>query len=673
MHSPAAELLGPHGPFAQHVDGFAPRPQQQRMAEAIEQALLNNEVLVAEAGTGTGKTYAYLVPTMLSHKKTIVSTGTRNLQDQLFHKDLPLVRKALGIPLQATVLKGRSNYLCRHRLNLAETETQNIQRSQQAELIKITEWAVQTHSGDIAEVINVPEGSSIWPKVTSTADNCLGQDCPQFGDCFLVKARRKALDADVVIINHHLLCADMVIKESGFGEVLPSADAFILDEAHQLPEVASHFFGLSLSSRQLIELARDSRVEQMRDAADFAILADYAAQLEKATADMRLALGQQQRRAPWQQVAGHSQVISATTALIEALQALNTALQEAAVRGKGLESCQVRCESLLLKLQQFTQTNGQNKDEEADHEESFESSESAAQPRQEEEVQWFETHSRSFSLNSTPLEVGANFRARMSQYQSSWIFTSATLAVGEDFSHFNQRMGLQQPDTLLLESPFDYARNAVLYHPKDLPEPSAAHYNEAVLQASLPVLEASRGRAFILFTSHQALREAAEWLEGKLEYPLLVQGDLPKSALLNQFRDLGNAVLLGTASFWEGVDVRGDTLSCVIIAKLPFASPGDPILQARIAALRRQGANPFMEHQLPQAVIALKQGVGRLIRDIEDRGVLMLCDPRLLNKSYGQIFLDSLPPMIRTRNLAKVSEFFQKIDAQHRDNLEAVD
>jgi ATP-dependent DNA helicase DinG len=659
MHSQAAELLlDPQSPLAQHVDGFTPRPQQQHMARAVERAITHCEVLVAEAGTGTGKTYAYLIPALLSGKKIIISTGTRNLQDQLFHKDLPLVRKALGIAASITLLKGRGNYICRHRLGLMEANTHfglnkanpdvSLDHVQPVDLIKISDWVHHTQTGDIAEVVGVDENAPIWPKVTSTVDNCLGQDCPQFNDCFLVKARRKAMEADIVIINHYLFCADMVIKETGFGEVLPSAQAVILDEAHQLPEVAGHFFGLSLSSHQLNELVRDVRVEQLRDAPDFPALAQSALSLEKAAADLRLALGRESRRAPWTQIREQPAVIDAVENLTQAMQQLNICLKEAAVRGKGLESCQARCDILLFRLQQLTQTDT------------------------EEHVQWFETKNKNFSLNATPLEVSNTFRARMAQQQSGWIFTSATLAVGADFTHFIQRMGLNEPTTLYLESPFDYAHNAIIYHPKGLPEPTSPHYIQSVLEATLPVLRASRGRAFILFTSHQALREAAEWLQGKLEYPLLIQGGLPKAALLERFRELGNAVLLGTASFWEGVDVRGDTLSCVVITKLPFASPSDPVLQARITILRRRGGNPFIEHQLPQAVIALKQGVGRLIRDIHDRGVLMLCDPRLLSKSYGRTFLDSLPPMTRTRSLAQVEHFFEQATASE-SNIAPVD
>ena len=640
MREQITELLGATGSLAQHICGFAPRIQQQQMAVAVNQALLDDAVLIAEAGTGTGKTYAYLVPALLADKKIIISTGTRNLQDQLYQKDLPIVRKALQVPAQIALLKGRANYLCLHRLQLAELEGSRLSRQLRAELQLVKSWAGRSRSGDIAEVTELAEDSSLWPRVTSTIDNCLGAECPEYSDCFFVKARRSALDADILIVNHHLFCADMVVKEEGFGEILPGADAFILDEAHQLPEVASHFFGLSLSSHQLHELARDIQVEQLRDAADFTDLTDLARRLDTANSEFRLALGLEPRRAPWQQVAQQENVQNAVADLNAALAALLPALSEAAIRGKGLDSCHARCTLLTTRLAQLTNTDNHN------------------------DVLWFETRQRSFTLNSTPLEVSAIFQSRMEQYHSAWVFTSATLAVAENFTHFASRLGLglglgvREPTTLKLESPFDYARNALLYHPKELPDPSSSDYNQAVLAAVLPVLEASRGRAFVLFTSHQALREAADWLTAKLDYPLLVQGSLPKGALLERFRTVGNAVLLGTASFWEGVDVRGDALSCVIIAKLPFASPGDPVLQARITALRSKGGNPFMDYQLPQAVIALKQGVGRLIRDVSDRGVLMLCDPRLLSKPYGRIFLDSLPPMRRTRSLRHVQQFF---------------
>ncbi|MFO1352622.1 MAG: ATP-dependent DNA helicase [Gammaproteobacteria bacterium] len=634
------EALGREGALARQVQGFAPRPQQQRMAQAVADTLSGTGVLIAEAGTGTGKTFAYLVPALLSGKKVIVSTGTRNLQDQLFFKDLPIVRKALGVSAQVAMLKGRANYLCRHRFALTEASGRLESRAQVAELARVGAWLSRTQHGDIAEVAEVAEDSALWPRITSTTDNCLGQDCTHWQECFVVKARRRAQDADLLVVNHHLFCVDMAMRETGFAEILPGADAFIIDEAHQLPDVASHFFGLSLGSQQIIELARDTAVEQRRDAPDFTVLGERARKLEKIVADLRVAFGPEPRRAPWAAVAHKTEIKAALAATQSALGELAAALAEAGVRGKGLASCAQRCAELQARLQRL----GGEADADSIH--------------------WFETYTRSFTLSLTPLEVSKPFAARMAKYPGAWVFTSATLAIGEDFSHFAGRLGVREFTSLRVESPFDYVHNAVLYHPKGLPDPAAPEYGEALLEAVLPVLEASRGRAFVLFTSHHALQEASAGLQGRVAYPLLVQGSLPKAALLERFRQLGNAVLLGTTSFWEGVDVRGEALSCVIITKLPFASPGDPVVEARIAALRQRGGNPFMDFQLPQAVIALKQGVGRLIRDVHDRGVLMLCDPRLLTKSYGRVFLASLPPMNRTRSLDRVRSFFAAAEAQ---------
>ncbi len=604
------------------------------MAVAVAQALQCRQRLLAEAGTGTGKTFAYLAPALLSGRKIIISTGTRNLQEQLYHQDLPLLREALGVRVATALLKGRSNYLCLQRLARTETGGRWPNRRQAAEFVRIRAWAGRTRRGDISEVDDVSENSPLWSQVTSTADNCLGQECPHLSSCYLLQARRRAFEADIVVINHHLLFADMALKEEGFGELLPGADAFILDEAHQLPDVAGHFFGLSLSSRQLDELARDTLLEQRREAADFAAPAERAMALEKAVADFRLALGIEAGRAAWRTVAGRTAVTAARQALQTALHELQQALQLAAVRGKGLENCWRRSGDLAGLLEQLTQ------------------------PAAVDSIQWFETRSRGFSLNLTPLEVASGFRACLQRYPGAWIFTSATLAVGDSFAHFAARLGLEECVTLRLDSPFDFARHALLYLPGGLPEPAAPHYTAALIEAVTPVLEASRARAFLLFTSYRALREAAALLEGRLDYPLLVQGSLPKQALLARFRELGNAVLLGTASFWEGVDVRGEALSCVIIDKLPFASPGDPVLEGRINAMRQHGDDPFLNYQLPHAVITLKQGVGRLIRDVRDRGVLVLCDPRLRSRSYGKVFLDSLPPMPRTADLAEVQRFF---------------
>ncbi len=631
----AAEWLGPDGPLASQVPGFAPRAPQQQMAAAVAAVLEDGGTLLVEAGTGIGKTYAYLVPALLSGARVIISTGTRHLQDQLFQQDLPMVRRALDLPIQTALLKGRSNYLCRYRLQAAERDGRFDSRQQVGELHRIREWSRHTRHGDIAEVPDVPETSSIWPKVTSTVDNCLGQDCPDFDDCFVAKARREALGADLLVINHHLFCADMAIKETGFAELLPGAEAIILDEAHQLPEIASHFFGKSLSGRQLVELARDTLVEQAREAADFPALRQQAEGLLPMEAALREALGPMERRAPWREVAELPAVQEAVEGLTGALDRLREALQEAAQRGKGLENCHRRSEELAQRLTLL-----------------------AGEAEGADQVRWFETRGRGFTLSLTPLDIAPAFRGRMAAQPGAWIFTSATLAVAQNFEHFAARLGVQDYDALRLDSPFDFARNTLLYHPPQLPDPSSPHYTAALMEAALPVLEASRGRAFLLFTSYRALREAAGLLADRLEYPLLVQGELSKVALLRQFRKLGNAVLLGTASFWEGVDVRGEALSCVIIDRLPFAAPGDPVLQARIESLRQRGEDPFRCYQLPQAVITLKQGAGRLIRDVSDRGVLVLGDPRLLSKFYGRVFLDSLPPMPRTRDLARVQTFF---------------
>ena len=637
MHE-IAELLGAAGPLSKVLPGYAPREEQQRMAEATAAAIEAKGKLIVEAGTGTGKTFAYLMPVLRAGRKVIISTGTRHLQDQLYGKDLPVVRDALGAAVNAALLKGRTNYLCLHRLATAADDGRPLKDRQLHELEEVRAWSGRTRAGDVAELGLLSEDSPIWPRVTSTTENCLGQECEHYQDCFVVKARRNAMEADVVVINHHLLFADMVLKEEGFGELLPGADAFIIDEAHQLPEVASVFFGVTLSSHQLRDLARDIRVEHLREAGDMQDLPDAAGAMEGQVHRVRLALGQQDRRAAWSEVSATRALQTVLEDLQDSLNQLSDWLTLAAERGKGLESCRQRAVLLRDRLVQLReQEDG-------------------------EYIHWFETFRTSFRLNLTPLNVAPAFRECLEVLPSAWIFTSATLAVGNSFTHFAAQLGLEDADTLKLDSPFDYRRNAMLYLPEHMPAPNERGYVEAVVACAREVLNASSGRAFLLFTSHSALRAAAGLLADDFPYPLLVQGDAPRRELLERFRAAGNAVLLGTSSFWEGVDVRGETLSCVIIDKLPFGSPGDPVLQARIEALRKQGANPFMEYQLPHAVITLKQGIGRLIRDQADRGVLVLCDPRLLGKSYGRIFLNSLPDMPRTRSIDDIHEFFAGIE-----------
>ena len=630
------EILGPDGLLSRCIEGFTCRPQQLEMAERVARTLEQGEVLICEAGTGTGKTFAYLVPALISGRKVIISTGTRNLQDQLFHRDLPLIRDALAVPTDIALLKGRANYLCPHRLETALLEGRLESRVMVDQLMRVQRWAGHTKRGDIAEIEGVPEDSRVWPLVTSSSENCLGQECPSYSKCHLAEARRRAQEADLVVINHHLLCADFSLREEGFGELLPDADAFIVDEAHQLPDVASSFFGSSVSGRQLLELTRDTEAEYLKEAGDLQEIPQQADRLGKAVRDLRLVFGVELRRAPWSEVAGDERIQFALEQVKTGLDALQVLLASIEGRGKGLDSCHARTEQLAMELAAL------------------------CDPVPEDEIRWFETQRQSFRLNRTPLEIAGLFRERMQGRQGSWVFTSATLAVGESFGHFQRQLGLEQAQTALWDSPFDYPHQALWFVPRGLPLPSDRGYTAQVVETAVPVIEASGGRTFFLFTSHRALREAAELLGQRVDYPLLVQGSAPKGELLERFRELGNAVLLGTSSFWEGVDVRGDALSCVIIDKLPFASPGDPVLQARIDALRKRGGNPFMEYQVPQAAIALKQGAGRLIRDMADRGVLVVCDPRLLRRGYGQVFLDSLPPMARTRDPEDVKAFFAK-------------
>jgi len=631
------ELLGAHGPLAAHIPGFAPRRQQQEMAEVVAGTLERHQVLIAEAGTGTGKTFAYLVPALLCGQKVLISTGTKNLQDQLYHRDLPTVREALGVSTSIALLKGRANYLCPHRLQLTEGSGR-LPPAQQDQLARVRAWAGRTASGDIAELDGIPEDAPIWPRVTSTTDNCLGGDCPSYADCFVAKARKAAQAAELLVVNHHLFFADMALRDEGFGEVLPGVNAFIFDEAHQLPEVASNFFGTSLGSRQLLDLGRDALLEIHAEAPDTREASDIARALETAVRDFRLSLGRLARRAPWE---GGGPAIDA---LGQALAELEAYLESVAECGKGLERCWRRSQELQARLARFAGQAGARGGE----------GDEGRKPA----ILWFETSQRGFMLRETPLHIGDTFRSYVEGQKSAWVFTSATLAVGSSFAHFAHALGLDESRGRQWDSPFDYRHQTLLYLPPQMPEPNSPQHTEAVVQAALPVLAASRGRAFFLMTSHRALKAAAELLREYIAYPLLVQGDAPRGELLERFREAGNAVLVGTSSFWEGVDVRGEALSCVIIDKLPFASPDDPVLQARLGALRDQGMNPFMEHQLPQAVIALKQGAGRLIRDVDDRGVLMICDPRLQSKPYGRVFRASLPPMPVTREVADVQAFF---------------
>ena len=634
-----AAVFGPGGLLSGKIPDYRARPQQLDMAVRVAQAIRDNASLVCEAGTGTGKTVAYLVPALLSGGKVIISTGTKTLQDQLYRRDLPMVRDALSVPLTAALLKGRANYVCHYHLEHNLAEGQLPSREEAAYLQSIARFARITRSGDKSELAEVPENAAAWTLATSTRENCLGQSCPRYGDCFVMAARREALAADVVVVNHHLFFADVMLKDDGMAELLPACNTVIFDEAHQLPETATLFFGETIATGQLIELARDARVEALTSAKDAPDLLPCTDALEKAARDLRLSMPNNNARFPAASLKPKREFAAALAALESALGTLSTALEPLAQRGEGLERCTARCQETIERLQRW-------RDEERD-----------------DLVRWVEVFSYGLQLNATPLSIADIFRKQLEGHPRAWIFTSATLAVGGDFAHYRGEMGLDAAQTACWDSPFDYARNALLCVPRNLPDPNSAEHTRAVVAAAYPAIRASGGRAFLLFTTLRGMRLAHELLReeferDRLEFPLLLQGEGSRSELLERFRRLGNAVLVGSSSFWEGVDVRGDALSLVVIDKLPFAPPDDPVLAARLERLAREGRNAFMEYQLPQAVIALKQGAGRLIRDENDRGVLMICDPRLFSKPYGRRILPSLPPMKLVRELDAVLEFF---------------
>ena len=624
--------FSPDGPLAAAIDGFKLRPQQLEMAQAIHDAIERTSVLVAEAGTGTGKTFAYLVPALLAGGKVIVSTGTKTLQDQLFDRDLPAVRKALAAGTSIALLKGRANYVCLYRLQRS-AEAGVHSREDATHLRRIQRFAATSTTGDRADLADVPEDAPVWAHATSTRDNCLGQTCPDYGDCFVMRARRNALAADVVVINHHLFFADVALRDEGISELLPACNTVIFDEAHQLPETARLFFGETISTTQLMELARDARGELRAAGGASPELEALANRMEKAARDLRLALGETATRFAWNQALNLPGFADSLQLIQKALHELREPLEAQAERSEGLATCARRAAGALAVIARMRET------------------------EPDDGVRWVEVLTHAARLHVTPLSSAELFSRQMNDHPRAWIFTSATLAMGEAFGHFTSELGLAQAATRRWASPFDFPRQALLYLPKGLPgDPNDASFTDAVIDAAMPVIEASGGRAFLLFTTLRALRRAHERLKG-LRYPLLVQGTGSRSELLARFRALGNAVLLGSQSFWEGVDVRGEALSVVVIDKLPFAPPDDPVLAARIEAIRNREGNAFTELQLPQAVLQLKQGAGRLIRDETDRGVLMLCDPRLVTKAYGRQILRSLPPMKPTRNLSEVAAF----------------
>lgn len=629
--SAIAELFAPDGALAEHLPGFSYREPQQRMAELVSQALDNGEHAVIEAGTGIGKTFAYVVPVLLSGGRAIVSTGTRTLQDQLYARDLPALGRALGRPVDIALLKGRANYLCWHRLENTRNDGR-LKAAEQRDLDALARWGNASEQGDLTELDDIDEDFRLKARVTSTVDNCLGNQCEFIEQCFVIKARRRAQAARVVIVNHHLLLADLSLRETGFGELLPEADAVIVDEAHMFPEIAQQFFDVSVSSRQLVRLGHDI-VDEARAAGAGTETEDLGMDLTRQMAPLvadAASLAGRRAGLPSRFEGRFGEVCAALRRIADGLEGFE--------RDPGLARCRERCEVAAGKLEQVLAADA------------------------DVGLKWFDAGEQGFSAHFTPFDIGTALGVRIEAQGGGWVFTSASLAVRDDFSHFTQRIGINPGIQAVLPSPFDYATQGGLYLPPGLPAPNEPGYTEALLESVWPLLVASGGGAFLLFTSHRALSAAELWLSRRrLPGPLLVQGSGPRSQLLERFRAAGNAILLGTGSFWQGVDVRGSALRIVVIDKLPFAVPNDPMIQARIEAVRRNGEDAFKAFQLPEAVLSLKQGVGRLIRDFDDYGLVVLGDPRLRTRSYGKVFIGSLPAFTALDDAADALSFAETL------------
>ncbi len=657
------------GALARVLDGYEPREGQRRMAAAVAEVIQHGGTLLSEAGTGTGKTLAYLIPAILSRQRVLVSTGTKNLQEQIFFKDLPALSRALSVPFTATLMKGRSNYLCLHRWEMYRDGVEGktsaggrlIESGDEVLLPILKKWVATTTTGDRAELKDLPEDLPMWKGISAEAETCLGATCPRYGDCFVTLMRQRAIESDVVIVNHHLLCADAAVRQSTFGEVVPSCPTLVVDEAHQLEDVATQYFGVSFSNYRVDDLVRDGerlfsttphRVEDLaralqrvadRSRAFFAALlaggSRFKAEATNREARARYtAEAMQEHFEDGMMLAGALEGLEATLAL---------AARRPANDSNGLND-----------------SNGSNGSNELAASVRRRAGELRADLRllmradDPEFVYYVETRGRGLFLRASPIDVSRTVREALFDRFRSVVLTSATLAVDEGFSYVKGRLGLRDAEEVRVPSEFDYRRQALLYLPRRMPPPKSPTFGEAAARETIELLKRSRGRAFVLFTSYVVLRTVQQFVEMSLDFPILVQGSAPRSELIDQFRSRPNAVLLATSSFWQGVDVVGDALSCVIIDKLPFASPGDPVVAARIDALTADGGDAFSEYQVPLAILALQQGLGRLIRHRTDRGVLAILDPRLKTMGYGRRFLASLPPAPVTHDLDAVARFF---------------
>lgn len=648
---PLNEAFAPGGALARRLPGFSARESQIEMAQAVGQAIETQGALVVEAGTGTGKTFAYVVPALLSGRRVLLSTATKTLQDQLFNKDLPLVREALGVPVNVALLKGRQNYVCHFHLERALKEARLPSPREVDHLQKVKLFAGRTHTGDRADCAGVPEDSAVWSWVTSNKDNCLGGECPNAAECFVNKARRDALDAEVVVVNHHLFLADLALKEEGIAELLPACDVIVFDEAHQLPDIATSLLGQAISTAQCQEFLRDVLIEGRTSSADAGDWDAVLRPMELALKEIRRIVGTEidSARFTHAQFLALNGVAAVCTDFESRLEGLIEMISPLSVRNESWVKLMSRASELCLRWQDWFSP--------------------ATAQSDEQSVRWVSVSTNVVQFCDSPLDVSNAFAKLYAEQPKAWVFTSATLSIKESLQHFTLQVGLDDCQQLLLPSPFDYESQALLCVPDNLPFPNEPKFSKKLCDAVWPLLQASEGGVFFLCTSHRAVKQVGEYLRERIEkeeldWSLLVQGEASRAELLDQFRVLNNPVLVGAASFWEGVDIRGEGLRLVIIDKLPFAPPDDPVFQAKSELIKNRGGNAFQDLSLPDAAIALKQGAGRLIRDESDWGVLLIGDRRLVEKGYGKLLWRSLPPFRRTRELKVAIQFMT--DQRHK-------